>query len=70
MIDGGRLKTARLARGMTQQELGVCAGYTPNCAQSMMSQVETGTKQVSVWALQRMAIQLEVAVGDLLREGA
>lgn len=59
---GERLKTLRLARGLTQEELAAQAGFS----RSYYTQVETGKRNVALLNLYRLARCLQVSLKELL----
>lgn len=63
------LKTLRLARGLTQRELGERLGYAETTAQSVISLWERGrSKGPGVELLRRLAAVLDVRIADLTGE--
>jgi len=66
-ILGLRVKEARKRLGMSQQELGELLGI--DHAQ-IISQIESGERQVKAWELARLSTILHTGTADLLREDA
>ncbi len=59
---GGRLRDARLSRGLSLRELAQRLGVSP----SLISQVETGRAKPSVSTLYAIASELEISLDELL----
>jgi transcriptional regulator with XRE-family HTH domain len=59
---GARIRQARSARGLSQQDLAAVVGIEPET----LSRVETGTSAMSLTNLARLAQALEVSLGSLL----
>lgn len=57
-----RLKDARLAKGLSQQKLGLLLGMEHNTASARMNQYERGKHQPDYLSLYRIATVLEVPV--------
>ncbi|MBY6094668.1 helix-turn-helix domain-containing protein [Ferrimonas balearica] len=57
-----RLKTARKAVGLTQQQLGMSLGMEPNTASARMNQYEKGKHTPDYQTMQRIAAELRVPV--------
>lgn len=61
---GLRLRTERLRRGLSQQELGTGAGLT----RAAVGKIERGAHKVDVWRLHLLSRVLGVELGALLGE--
>lgn len=59
---GERLKSARLASGMSQERLGVEAGIEEESASARMNRYEKGTRAPAVETVERIAEVLNVPV--------
>lgn len=57
-----RLKTARKAAGLTQQQLGMALGMEPNTASARMNQYEKGKHAPDFLTMKRIAKELDVPV--------
>ncbi|WP_417345561.1 helix-turn-helix domain-containing protein [Ferrimonas sp.] len=57
-----RLKSARKATGLTQQQLGMRLGMDPNTASARMNQYEKGKHIPDYLTMQRIAAELGVPV--------
>ncbi|MGK0270134.1 MAG: transcriptional regulator with XRE-family HTH domain [Cocleimonas sp.] len=57
-----RLKTARKAAGVTQQNLGIRLGMEANTASARMNQYEKGKHNPDYQTMQRIAKELDVPV--------
>ncbi len=55
-----RLKSARLARGVSQKALGLAIGIEPSVASARMNQYERGTHQPDFGTVKRLAATLDV----------
>lgn len=64
LVLGTRLRTARLARGLTMRELASRAGLT----ESFISQVERDVSSPSIASLQRICRALGLSVAELLQD--
>jgi transcriptional regulator with XRE-family HTH domain len=62
---GGKLKHARLLKGMTLKQVAKAAG----CSESLLSKVENGRAYPSLPTLHRIAISLDTNVAALLASG-
>ena len=59
---GKRIKATRRKRGLTQKELAQTSGI----AQSTISQIETGLRSPTLRTIEKIAMGLEVQLGELL----
>jgi len=66
MTPAERIRTARLAAGMTQAELAKAIGITTKWGQSIVAQYEKGTRPIPRKRLQLAADVLGISVLDLL----
>ncbi|NMR26500.1 helix-turn-helix transcriptional regulator [Pseudoalteromonas sp. NEC-BIFX-2020_015] len=57
-----RLKSARKAAGLTQQQLGMALGMEPNTASARMNQYEKGKHAPDFLTMKRIAKELDVPV--------
>ncbi|WP_165728550.1 helix-turn-helix transcriptional regulator [Pseudoalteromonas sp. 31A1] len=57
-----RLKSARKAAGLTQQQLGMALGLEPNTASARMNQYEKGKHAPDFLTMKRIAKELDVPV--------
>ncbi|MGE6460707.1 helix-turn-helix domain-containing protein [Pseudoalteromonas tetraodonis] len=57
-----RLKFARKAAGLTQQQLGMALGMEPNTASARMNQYEKGKHAPDFLTMKRIAKELDVPV--------
>ncbi len=57
-----RLKSARKASGLTQQQLGMALGMEPNTASARMNQYEKGKHAPDFLTMKRIAKELDVPV--------
>ncbi|WP_065979762.1 helix-turn-helix domain-containing protein [Pseudoalteromonas lipolytica] len=57
-----RLKSARKAAGLTQQQLGMALGMEPNTASARMNQYEKGKHAPDFLTMKRIAEELDVPV--------
>jgi len=57
-----RLKSARKAAGITQQQLGMALGMEPNTASARMNQYEKGKHAPDFLTMKRIAKELDVPV--------
>ncbi|WP_304636641.1 MULTISPECIES: helix-turn-helix domain-containing protein [Pseudoalteromonas] len=57
-----RLKSARKAAGLTQQQLGMALGMEPNTASARMNQYEKGKHAPDFLTMKRIANELDVPV--------
>ena len=57
-----RLKSARKAGGLTQQQLGMALGMEPNTASARMNQYEKGKHAPDFLTMKRIAKELDVPV--------
>ncbi|MBO7928064.1 helix-turn-helix transcriptional regulator [Pseudoalteromonas sp. K222D] len=57
-----RLKAARKAAGLTQQQLGMALGMEPNTASARMNQYEKGKHAPDFLTMKRIAKELDVPV--------
>ncbi|QLJ09312.1 MULTISPECIES: helix-turn-helix domain-containing protein [Pseudoalteromonas] len=57
-----RLKSARKAVGLTQQQLGMALGMEPNTASARMNQYEKGKHAPDFLTMKRIAGELDVPV--------
>ena len=57
-----RLKSARKAAGLTQQQRGVALGMEPNTASARMNQYEKGKHAPDFLTMKRIAKELDVPV--------
>lgn len=57
-----RLKSARKAAGLTQQQLGMVLGMEPNTASARMNQYEKGKHAPDFLTMKRIAKELDVPV--------
>jgi transcriptional regulator with XRE-family HTH domain len=57
-----RLKSARKAVGITQQQLGIALGMDPNTASARMNQYEKGKHAPDFLTMKRIAKELDVPV--------
>jgi len=57
-----RLKSARKAAGLTQQQLGMALGMEPNTASARMNQYEKGKHAPDFLTMKRIAKELDVSV--------
>ena len=62
---GARVRKARAKKGWSQERL----AFAAELDRSFLSQVETGSRNVSVGKLLRLARALDVAVRDLVPPG-
>ena len=62
---GGRIRTARLARGLTMRELARRLGMQ----HSALSDIETGRRPLRVAELQQIAVELETTAEELIVSG-
>lgn len=65
---GKRLKLARLAANLSQEEVGVRAGIEEASASARMNRYEKGTRAPAVEIVQRIASVLEVPVSYFFSE--
>ncbi|PVZ81178.1 transcriptional regulator [Serratia sp. S1B] len=69
-----RLKQARLAKGLSQKQLGISAGIDEFVASTRINRYEKGIHEASIDVIQQLALVLEVplayfyAADDLLAE--
>ncbi len=61
---GQRLREARLAKGLTQQEVGAFLGLTG----PVITYYESGTNRVRTLELVQMCAVLDISVGELLND--
>lgn len=62
---GNRLRTLRLAKGLTQEELAEMADFS----RSYYTEIENGKRNVSLLNLQRLADCLAVSIAQLVNGG-
>ena len=65
MSVGGRIRKARMFRGLSQRELGLLAGFTPGTADVRIAQYELGIRKPRESMLQKLAEVLDVSYGAL-----
>lgn len=65
MSVGGRIRKARMFRGMSQRELGLEVGFTPNTADVRIAQYELGMRKPREALLRRIAEVLDVSYSAL-----
>jgi len=62
-LRGHRIRTAREARGLTQEQLGLAMGYTTGSA---ISQIERGARNPKLETLRRLAVVLMIDLRELI----
>lgn len=62
---GARIKSIRLERGLSQEQLGLIAGLD----RTYISGIERGLRNVSLINLERLALALNTEPADLLKFG-
>ena len=66
MTPAERIRTARLAAGMTQAELAKAIGITTKWGQSIVAQYEMGSRPIPRKRLKAAAEALQVEIGELV----
>ena len=61
-----KIKAARLASGLTQQQLGEAAGYAGDSAQVSVRRWEAGTRPVPTDKIRTVAKLLHLTLDDLI----
>lgn len=64
---GARLRRYRQARGWSQEELAVRAGWAPSY-QANIAAIEAGTRRAGLTVLRRLACALQISTSQLLGE--
>lgn len=64
MSIGGNLKRIRLEKGVSQLQLAKTVGVT----QSMIAQIERGTKSLTMELGKEIADTLDISINDLLKD--
>lgn len=65
MSIGSRIRAVRMKRGLTQRELGIKLGFSPNTADVRIAQYEADCRVPREDLLNRIADVLDVCVGYL-----
>lgn len=68
LIFGQRLKEARLAKGLSQKQVGILAGIDEFVASTRMNRYEKGIHQASIEIVQRIASVLDVPLAYFYTE--
>ena len=66
MTTGERIRAAREAAGLTQQQLGEAVGLVPTSAQPHVSSWERGDRPIPRKRLKAAAEALQVEIGELV----